>query len=280
MQRLEFKGRNDLALVADALGDERALPILMFPGGGQTRRSWQRTAEALADRGYRAIAVDLRGHGESAWATDGDYSIAAFAEDIASVVRALDKPPVVIGASIGGVAATIALGEHTQLLARALVLVDIVPRARTDGVEKIRSFMRTGLDGFESPEEAAKQVTAYLPHRPPRTVESLAANLRQGANGRWYWHWDPAFQQNSKTRRDEDMFTRMQSAASAIEIPILLVTGQRSEVVDESTAKSFLASLHNGRWVSVADAAHMVAGDANTPFSASILDFVESLPKH
>lgn len=280
MQRLEFKGRKGLVLVADALGDDRAMPILMFPGGGQTKRSWQRTAEALADRGYRAIAVDLRGHGESAWDSDGDYSIAAFADDITAVVRAMNQPPVVIGASIGGVAATIALGENQQLPVRALVIVDIVPRPQHEGIEKIRSFMRAGLDGFASPAEAAEQVSAYLPHRPPRTAESLAANLRQESNGRWYWHWDPAFQQNSKTRRGEEIFSRMQRATYDISIPIMLVTGQRSEVVDESAIKNFLESMQNGRWVSVTDAAHMVAGDANTPFSTAIIDFIEALPNH
>jgi pimeloyl-ACP methyl ester carboxylesterase len=280
MERLEFKGSKGLILAADAYGDPLTPPVLMFPGGGQTRRSWQRTAEALAARHCRPIAVDLRGHGESAWAGDGDYSIDAMADDVACVVRALDTPPVVIGASIGGVAATIALGEDRLLAVEALVLVDIVPRIRDDGVEKIRDFMRSGLDGFDSPEEAARKVTEYLPHRPPRTVESLAANLRQAADGRWYWHWDPAFQANAQERRESGLFGRMDSAAKSIRIPVLLVTGGRSEVVDEAAARAFVASLHDGRWSTVADAAHMVAGDANTPFAAAILQFLEGLPAH
>lgn len=278
MQRLEFAGRNGLVLAADAYGDSAAKPVVMFPGGGQTRRTWQRSAEALAERGYRAVAVDLRGHGESGWAADGNYSIDALADDVIGVIHSLGKPAVVVGASIGGIAATIALGEKSHQSVDALVLVDIVPKINIAGVEKIRSFMRTGLAGFDSPQDAARKVTEYLPHRPPRTAESLAANLRQGSDGRWYWHWDPAFQKTAQARRDSGLFKRMETAARTIAVPILLVTGELSEVVDKAAAQTFLDSLRDGHWVSVADAAHMVAGDANTPFATAILEFIESLP--
>ena len=57
------------------------------------------TAAALADRGWQAIALDLRGHGESGWSPGGDYQIARFAEDMVAVARDIGGSPALIGAS-------------------------------------------------------------------------------------------------------------------------------------------------------------------------------------
>src|SRR3546814_227419 len=63
-----------LELAADAFGDPSAPPVLFFHGGGQSRRSWRGSAARIAQAGYYALTFDLRGHGESGWATDGDRS--------------------------------------------------------------------------------------------------------------------------------------------------------------------------------------------------------------
>src|SRR3546814_8036172 len=72
-----------LELAADAFGDPSAPPVLFFHGGGQSRRSWRGSAARIAQAGYYALTFDLRGHGESGWATDGDYLLDAYARDIA-----------------------------------------------------------------------------------------------------------------------------------------------------------------------------------------------------
>ena len=80
---IELLGRDGNRLAADVAGDPGDPPAILLHGGGQTRHSWGTTLHALADRGWHALAVDLRGHGDSEWAADGDYTLDAFSGDVA-----------------------------------------------------------------------------------------------------------------------------------------------------------------------------------------------------
>src|SRR5919197_463461 len=94
----EFEGRDGNRLVADVAGADDAPPVVLLHGGGQTRHSWGTTLDVLADRGWRAYSVDLRGHGDSEWAADGDYTLSAFADDVRAISRALERRPALVGA--------------------------------------------------------------------------------------------------------------------------------------------------------------------------------------
>ena len=83
--RLEFQGNGGLRLVGDAYGDPTARPALLLHGGGQTRHAWGSTAAALGAHGWYAVALDMRGHGDSDWAADGDYSVDTLAADLRCV---------------------------------------------------------------------------------------------------------------------------------------------------------------------------------------------------
>jgi pimeloyl-ACP methyl ester carboxylesterase len=273
-----FRGAGDIVLAADAFGRADDPCIILFPGGGQTRFSWRRSAEVFARNGYYVLCFDLRGHGESGWATDGDYSIDAFAGDVACIARQAPAGAVLVGASIGGIAALVATGESPTPFARALVLIDVVPQMSEASLDRIRAFMSAGAGGFASLEEAAALVRAYLPHRPARSALALRNNLRTGKGGRLYWHWDPAFHAGSKQRAEAGMLRRMEAAADGIGVPVLLVCGERSEVVDEQAIAHLLQLLPHVKAVRVAGAGHMVAGDRNDAFGAAVLDFLNELP--
>jgi pimeloyl-ACP methyl ester carboxylesterase len=183
-----------LRLSCDVYGNEDSPTVLLLHGGGQTRHSWQAAAQALQATGMCAIAVDLRGHGDSDWAPADRYEIGNFASDVARICTELPAPPVIVGASLGGLAALIAVGESPVLIARALVLVDIAPRIESDGSRRVLSFMSSGATGFADLTAAAEAVAAYQVHRRrPADPGGLLRNLRQRPDGRWYWHWDPAF---------------------------------------------------------------------------------------
>ena len=90
-----------------------------------------------------------------------------------------------------------------------LVLVDVVPRFEKGGSARIRDFMFNHVHGFDSLEQAADAVAEYLPHRTkPRSPEGLKKNLRH-RDGRWYWHWDPAF----LTKPQDDPFMRWRDSS-------------------------------------------------------------------
>jgi pimeloyl-ACP methyl ester carboxylesterase len=105
MERREFRGHKGIRIAADLAGPEAGLPALLMHGGGQTRHSWRNGLEALAANGYRVVAVDSRGHGESAWDSDGDYSLDAQVADLEALVAQLPPKPALVGASMGGVTA-------------------------------------------------------------------------------------------------------------------------------------------------------------------------------
>jgi pimeloyl-ACP methyl ester carboxylesterase len=274
VRRAEFRGAGDILLAADAVGRPGDPCIVLLPGGGQTRLAWRRSAEKFAQRGYYVLSFDLRGHGESAWAADGDYSIDAFAGDVTCIARQAPAGTVFVGASIGGIAALVAAGESPGCIARALVLIDVVPRMPEEGLDRIRAFMSAGAAGFASLEEAAATVRAYLPHRPQRAARALRNNLRAGQDGRFYWHWDPAFHAGSRQRAEAGMLRRMEDATRGVAVPVLLVCGERSEVVDERAVAHLPQLLPHAKAVRVANAGHMVAGDRNDAFAAAVLDFL------
>ena len=267
----------DITLVGEQWGDPGAPPVLLLHGGGQTRHAWGRTAQALAARGWRALTVDLRGHGDSDWSPDGAYGLDRFALDVRRLVPDMGAPPVLVGASLGGLASLIALGEPPPVDAAALVLVDVVPRLEEGGVDRIRAFMTSAPDGFADLEEAADAVASYMHHRPrPSDLSGLRKNLRQRPDGRWMWHWDPNFiRPNAEGPNGFDDHERLMAAARAITVPTLLVRGGVSDVVSVDGARELQGLIPHATLVDVAGAGHMVAGDRNDRFSAAVLEFLE-----
>jgi pimeloyl-ACP methyl ester carboxylesterase len=235
----------------------------------------------LAAEGWDVLTLDARGHGESDWAPDGDYSVEGLVADLLLVRDELASStlPVLIGASMGGMTALVAEGERGGV-ARALVLVDIVPRIELDGVEKIGAFMGSAPNGFESLEDVAAAVAAYQPHRErPRNIEGLRRNVRLAEDGRLYWHWDPAFQSigDDLDVDHEGHHQRLVEAARRIAVPTLLVRGMLSDIVSEEGAAELLELIPGATLVDVAGAGHMVAGDDNAVFVDQTAAFLRSL---
>jgi pimeloyl-ACP methyl ester carboxylesterase len=266
-----------LDLVADAAGPADAPAVLFLHGSGQTRQSWGRALHGAAARGYRALSLDLRGHGDSAWSRDGRYSLELFAADLREVIRQLGRAPVLVGASLGGLASMLIAGDEPAL-AHALVLVDITPRIEERGAREIVAFMDSAPDGFASLEQAADAVAAYLPHRQrPGDTSGLLRNLRL-RNGRYHWHWDPAFMRMGRDAGSDYRFNGpnpLEQAARALRLPTLLVRGGRSRIVSEDAVREFRALVPHAEYVDIAEAHHMVAGDANDAFNDAVFRFID-----
>jgi non-heme chloroperoxidase len=279
---LRFEVDEGMKLVADAAGDPSHPPVLLLHGGGQTRHSWRETADALADAGWYAVSLDLRGHGDSDWSPNGDYSHVSFSSDVVRTARSFETPPVLVGASLGGISSLLALDrakDEVEPLARALVLVDIATQMEQSGAERIISFMAGNPDGFASIAEAADAVSSYNPHRSrPRSLDGLARNLRMHPDGRYRWHWDPAFIEGrferSEKMHDPDLLER---AARGLTLPTLLVRGKLSDLLSQAGAEAFLAQVPHAKFADVSGAGHMVAGDQNDVFANAVLEFLKEL---
>jgi non-heme chloroperoxidase len=275
---VELPSHDGLRLRGDAHGSADAPPVLLLHGGGQTRHSWSGTARRLAAEGWQAIALDQRGHGRSDWSPAGDYELDDFVQDVVSAVRALARPPVIVGASLGGMAALAAEGESPEGLLAALVLVDVTPRLETRGVERIIAFMTERPQGFASLDEAADAIAAYRHHRPrPSDLAGLEKNLRRGEDGRWRWHWDPKFMQRGPRVTGTAAPGRLLDAARRLRVPTLLVRGKLSDVVSLEGADEFKAAVPHARFADVSGAGHMVAGDRNDLFSEAVVEFLRDV---
>lgn len=268
----------------------RGRSVVLAHGGGQTRHSWGATAVTLAGRGFDVVSIDLRGHGDSDWAPDGDYRLSAFCEDALAVIEWVGAPVAWVGASLGGTTGMHAVGADPDAI-DALVLVDITPRPAMEGVARILEFMgANAAHGFGSLDEAADAIAAYQPHRPrPTDLSGLAKNLRLGPDGRWRWHWDPAFlsirgggdgdadvaarraTEHARDRPHQDL----EQVARALRVPTLLVRGKLSDLVTEAEVAEFLELVPHAEYVDVADAAHMIAGDRNDVFTDAVVGFLD-----
>jgi len=273
---VEFRGEKSLRLVADewnrGAGGNRPT-ILMLHGGGQNRFSWKNTGQVLADRGLHVVALDARGHGDSDRAPAGQYTIGVLARDVAAVLKQIGRPVVIIGASMGGMTGIVAAHAAGPAAVSRLVLVDVVPRYEHEGTTRIRDFMSRHVHGFDNLEQAADAIADYLPHRRrPRNLDGLKKNLRY-REGRWHWHWDPAF----VTSAGDDPFVdadELEHLATQLRIPILLIRGKLSDVVSPDGVERFLATVPHAQFVELSDAGHTAAGDDNDAFSDAVVEFV------
>jgi pimeloyl-ACP methyl ester carboxylesterase len=125
-----------LALRCTLIGAGR--DVLLLHAGGETRDVWRPAAARLAERGFRAISVDQRAHGETRGAVPD--SLDAYGWDVRALVGAFDAPLVLVGASLGGLALLLALTDPaTAARVRAVVLVDVVPNLDAD---RARTYLR------------------------------------------------------------------------------------------------------------------------------------------
>lgn len=288
---IELNGHFDVKLVAEVFPAEgpAKCAVMLMHGGGQTRHSWSAAAQALSREGYTVITYDARGHGDSAWAPNGDYSLEAMALDLAAVRRRLAPagPVVGVGASMGGLSLIIANDVSPDEQWDGLVFVDVTPRLEADGVLRIFDFMTAHPDGFDTLDQVADAIATYNPARSrSRRFDGLRKVVKQGADGKWRWHWDPRFIAGRAALArsgerwleylntlEEDLIERAQRIRS----PALLVRGYASDVVSDESVAHFLQHIPHARLEVVSNSGHMVAGDSNDAFIQTALGFLSEL---
>lgn len=259
-----------LFLAADAYGPASGTPVLFFHGGGQSRRSWTRAARNVGAAGYRAITIDLRGHGESDWATDGDYILDAFARDVEALIDGFDTPVVLVGASRGGQSALVG-GARRPGRVRLLMLADVAPLLRDQGVDQIRGFFLASAGGFANVDEAADALAEHLHQQRVADASGLKKAMRLGEDGRLYWQWDP------KTVSPEFLNppsegVALEAAAARLQDPVVLVRAEHSNIVTDESVTRFRQLAPQLELVIAHGVGHMFTGDRNDAFADTLLD--------
>lgn len=257
-----------LEMVADAYGDPAAPPVCFFHGGGQSRRSWAGSARRVAQAGYYGLTFDLRGHGDSGWAADGDYLLEAYGRDVESIIQAFDRPIALVGASRGGQSALVG-GSRRSDLVRLIMLADVAPYMVDNGVDDIRGFFRASDSGFASLEEAADALHAHLGQPRLPDVSRLAKSMRK-TDGRLFWHWDP------RTTAPEFLHPPSEgealiAAARRAQSPLVLVKAELSEIVSDESVRQFRALAPQLEVEIAHGVGHMFTGDRNDTFADRLL---------
>ena len=278
-ETLDLIGAGGLRLRADRYDGRRERgTVVLLHGGGQNRHSWSRTAAEAAAHGWDAITIDARGHGDSDWAPDGDYSPGVMVRDLQAVLVTLAIRPVLVGASMGGLVALQALGAD-PLLARAIVLADIVPDPEPEGVARVLGFLRGHADGFDTLDEARAAIRAYDEAegrgRRPDAPDRVERHLRRYGQ-RWRWHWDPAVLGSADQLATPAQRALWSTAVRSLQVPCLLVRGRRSDVVSGDGVDRILRESSAVRSVEV-DTGHRVTGQDNDAFGAALVTFLADI---
>lgn len=255
-------------------GDHDAPPVLMLHGMAQSAHTWDFSALALGDR-YRLLALDQRGHGDSDWAPDGDYSLDAHLGDIGAFVEAMGlRDLVMVGLSMGGRNAFSFAALRPEIV-KALVIVDIAPVSGRSGASAIRNFIER-VDELDTFEEFVDRVKGYNPRRSREQIRgSLAHSLKRLPSGRWTWKYDKALRSPSRPMPGPGFAERQWGYLERVECPTLVVRGAYSKVLTQEVAEETVRRLRHGELVVVDDAGHLVPGDNPPGFIAVLEEFLD-----
>jgi len=259
-----------------AWGAPDAPPLLFLHGGGQTCHTWELVCDALADR-YHCLALDQRGHGDSEWSYEGDYSPPAQSGDIAAFIDALGlAQPVIVGMSMGclnGLYTAISQPEAVS----ALVAIDAGPWINIAGAGPIHDFMRT-VTTLDQLADFVAAALRFNPRRDERLLRrSLLHNLRRCADGRLMWKTDLRHQRDLAAIAG--WITPLRDRVGDVRCPVLVVRGGNSAVMSDDDAARFAAAVPDGRWVRIDNAGHAVQGDQPKALIAVLEDFLGTVPR-
>lgn len=252
-------------------------PMLLLHGFAQTCHSWDFVALGFSDD-YRVIVLDQRGHGDSDWAADGDYSPETQQNDISAVVSEIGLEDfTLMGLSMGG-RNSFTYAANNPDRVRALVIVDAGPQNMQQGTQNIRNFVQQD-DELGSVDAFVERVLKYNPRRAPEQIRgSIMHNLKQLPNGKWTWKYDKRLRRPGRRMgSDPETEKRLWGYLEALQCPTLLVRGGASDIIAMDTADKMHAVIPNSQLATIEGAGHLVMGDSPAGFQRAVTEFLAGL---
>jgi pimeloyl-ACP methyl ester carboxylesterase len=253
-----------------------AQPIVLLHGGHQSAHSWDLVSLHLAQR-YRVLALDQRGHGDSEWPRDAEYTNHAMSLDAEAFIEAMGLvQPIVMGHSMGGRNALL-LTRRNPLLLRALVIVDVGPEVSDRGRQVIAGFVQTNQE-FDNLEHFVENVRKYDPYRPREHIErTVKYNMLERADGKYISKCDSAPRRLGLVRGTGPLENITLDEARRFDLPVLVVRGANSNILTADGAERFRDALPQGTLVTVPDCGHNVHGQNTRGFIAAIAGFLDAV---
>jgi pimeloyl-ACP methyl ester carboxylesterase len=249
-------------------------PMLFLHGVLQQSHSWDFVSLSLCSD-FHVMALDARGHGESQWAEDGDYSLDAHQRDLDAFAEALGlKGLLLIGHSMGGRNSYVFTSRHPEVV-KALVIVDTGPRMQQQGISRIQSF-RELPDELDSFEEFADRIQEYTGRTREQVLGALKYSIRRREDGKWTWKYDkllrsPGFQAPSWAPEE------LWECLGRIGCPTLVIRGDNSDLFTQDTLDRMMETIPNSTSAVVPGAGHLVNGDNPAGFLQALRSFLDGV---
>jgi non-heme chloroperoxidase len=256
-------------------GNPDNLPLVLLHGVGQTCHTWDLFAAAMSPH-FHVMAFDQRGHGDTDWAPDKDYSRKTMVKDAEAFTTALGLDRFFLtGMSMGGANSLAFTGQNPDRV-EALVVVDVGPRVENKGVQHIRNFMKDFRE-FDSLEDAAAVIHKFNPRRPLEVIRkyTVVYNLKQLPSGKWTWKYDTYFSEGHSRGDVKQMEQELSTEVKKISCPTLLVKGAESDVLSLDGARLLQAAVPGSEFALIPGAGHSVMGDNPPAFEAAVREFYQ-----
>jgi esterase len=260
-------------------GNRENTPILLLHGGAQTCHTWDLCCLLLQDQ-YRCLALDQRGHGDTDWASDLQYSIDDYRGDIERFADHLGLPQfAIIGMSMGGINALAYAASHSDRLL-GLILVDVGPEVQYDGAARTIQSVVQGRAEFRDLADAMSSLLQRNPRHDPRLLRGfLIQSLREIPNGNWQWKYDRRIFEEVTIDELLDERRPLWKELGKIGCPVLIARGTRSAVFLDQDAENLAQAMPVGEWVRIEDAGHSIQTDNPVGLATAVDNFLSGLPR-
>ena len=250
--------------------------MVLLHGFQSNAHTWDTFSQAMANT-YHVIALDQRGHGDTAWAPDGDYAPESFIHDIVGFIDSLTlTPTLLVGHSMGGRHAAMVAADYPDKVTKVVIVdtpAELPPTILEMLAQQPESDTAPEPETFASFEDVIRGGIDQYPLTPEAELRHANYhNLYRGADGKWRWRWDLTLLERRRLSRSLqlDLYPYLQR----VQCPALLIRGQQSPLLTSDIAQKMVQHLPHGRLVEIPDSAHTVNADNAEAFNTITADFL------
>ena len=270
MKQLRFRA-NGLSLNCLDYGGEGKPPMLFIHGGSAHAHWWDFVAPAFVDD-FHVLALDQRGHGESEWPREWQYSSLDYVSDLEQII---DKwkfgPPVLVGHSMGAHNVLVYASRNSDKL-RAMIAIDTPPDYSRHAVEFLRAYAEKPPRRFESLEEAVRSFKV-LPRETLARPEILAHVARHTYRKLEDGSWTHKLDRRTLIREPLEVWDQLPQ----IRCPALIIKVTKSPVLNIDAARRMVAMLPKGSLAEIGNSFHHVMFDNPVALMAALREFTSKL---
>ncbi len=278
--REDFIEANGLRFHTREWGEARSKhAVIMMHGYAETSDVWLDVGPDLG-REFRSISFDLRGHGQSSYASNQDYSRTAQVEDLEALVEQIGLRSVtLVGHAMGGANAICYAAEHPESVS-ALVLVETAPEMLRSGMESLRRLVATASE-FRSIEEAIEAFRPFYPYATNDQIQRRALAGLKSENGGYTWDFDPIFRDATARPIAPDpgqrRFHDLWDSADRLQCPLMIIRGSETDMMTPEAIQRLHRRVIGSRVSLIEEAGHPVPTDQPSMLALNIREFLQSI---